>query len=152
MSLFEDIAVLRRVSLLAGLTDEQLRLLAFSGERQAIAEGETVFEAGAPAAGAMVVLAGRMRVLMPDEHGDTRSIGPATLINAPALIVEARQPFRAEAETDCEILLLRRSVFRRLLDEFPAVAARLHAELASRLAGFAGELARIGERLTDGES
>jgi CRP-like cAMP-binding protein len=150
MSLAEDIAVLRRVPLLADLNDQQLQLLAFSGERTEVAEGAVVIEAGSPADGGYVLLAGALELTpAPGVPGQPHVAAPATLINAPALIVEATHGFGAVAKEPSALLYLRRAVFRRLLDEFPTIARRLHAELAARVSAFAGELARVGDRLAD---
>jgi len=150
MSLADDIGVLRRVPLFTDLTDEQLRLLAFSGERVAVAAGETATAAGDPATGAAVVLSGRL-ALTPGAGfpGRPQHAGPAALINAPGLVAAGVEPFTVVGEEASELLVIRRPVFLRLLGEFPTVAARLHADLARRLADFAGEAARLGAALDD---
>lgn len=151
MSLADDIDVLRRVPLFADLTDEQLRLLAFSGERATVAAGETVTSAGAPSEGGLVVLSGRL-ALSPGAGfpGRPESLGPGGLVNAPALITACVHPFTATSEAESVLLVIRRPVFLRLLGEFPIVAARLHADLSRRLARFAGEAARLGAALDEG--
>jgi len=153
MSLAQDIEVLRFVPLFAGLADEQLRLLAFSGERVSLAAGAPALAAGNAPDGAHVVLSGRVQVVDPLRRrrgeDDGARLGPGSLVNDAALIAEIDHPLAIVADGPCELLHLRRAVFRRLLAEFPDVAVRLHAELTARFVAFADDLARIGARLDE---
>ena len=49
MALSDDIALLARVPLFTGLTDDKLRLMAFGAERRRLVEGQTLFREGTSA-------------------------------------------------------------------------------------------------------
>lgn len=153
MSLAQDIDVLRRVPLFAGLADEPLRLLAFSGERVSLVDGAPALAAGVAPDGAHVVLSGFVRVTDPlrrrRPEDDGARLVPGSIVNEAALVAEIEHPLTIRADGPCELLHLRRAVFRRLLTEFPDVAMRLHAEMTARFVAFADDLARIGARLDE---
>lgn len=145
MSLDHDIRVLARVSLFAGLEAEQLRLLAFGSERRTAAGGSTIVAAGTPADGGIVVLSGAVELSPgPGRPGRAQVGGPATLVGMPGLFSESEHQFTVEARTPCVLLHLRRAVFLRLLDEYPDLARRFHADLARRIGAFAAEVAAVG--------
>lgn len=148
MSLDHDIRVLARVSLFSGLELEQLRLLAFGCERRTAPGGSTIVSAGEPADGALVVLSGAVE-LTPGagRPGQTQVGGPATLIAMPALFSEVDHTFSAAARTPCVLLHLRRQVFLRLLEEYPALAIGLHRQLAQRISAFTAEVGDLGAAL-----
>ena len=49
MALSDDIALLSKVPLFAGLADDKLRLMAFGAERRRLVEGQTLFREGTSA-------------------------------------------------------------------------------------------------------
>ncbi len=70
MGLETDIATLSRVPLFQDLGDEEKRLLAFSASRLELEANQVLFEKGAPADGAFVIVSGRIDLT--DEAGDGR--------------------------------------------------------------------------------
>ena len=87
MSLSRDIAVMRKTPLLAGMSDEQLRLLAFSSETRRLAPGDMLFDTTEPAIGAGVVASGRLSVTeTPGRRA--RALGPGSIVNGLALLLE----------------------------------------------------------------
>ncbi|MQT13409.1 Crp/Fnr family transcriptional regulator [Segnochrobactrum spirostomi] len=146
MSLASDIAVLRRVDLFSPMTDEQLRLLAFSGERVAIAAGDVLFEAGGQSEGTYVVVAGALRLEAADLRGPIL-VGEGTLLTPASLVTQIRYAFTATADRDTELFLVRLPMFARMLGEFPEIALHLHAAISADLAAFVREAAEVRARL-----
>lgn len=146
MSLASDIAVLRRVDLFSPMTDEQLRLLAFSGERAAIAAGDVLFEEGGLSDGTYVVVAGALRLEAADLRGPIL-VREGALLTPASLVTPIRYAFTATAERDTELFLVRRPMFARMLDEFPEIALHLHAAISADLAAFAREAADVRAQL-----
>lgn len=147
MSLADDIAALRRVALFADLDDDQLRLLAFSGEGRQVAAGEVLFEAGAPADGGFVVASGRFE--LSDASGSRVPVeaGPGAVLTVESLLVEGPYAFRALAAEPADVFAIRRAAFRRMLSEYPAIAGKMHARLAAQLSALAAHAGLVAAEL-----
>lgn len=134
MALNEDIAVLQTLPLLGALEPEALRLVAFASESRHFAAGEVLFKEGDPADGGYVVMGGRIGLLSSQPH-NRLTVEKGALIGELALFLDGRRPATATAIEAATTLKIPRQVFRRVLDEFPDSAARLHRRLAERTVG-----------------
>ncbi|MEP0322359.1 cyclic nucleotide-binding domain-containing protein [Bauldia litoralis] len=149
MSLDRDISLLSRIPLFAGLSTEQLRLLAFSAVRLELSPGQVLFREGATAMSGYVVAyggvelsighAGKRKILMTCEAG--------SLIGETALFIETRRPATATAIVSSEVLEVDRKLMSRMLNEYPHVALKLRATLAGRLVATVGELGKVDKML-----
>ncbi|MEC5322336.1 cyclic nucleotide-binding domain-containing protein [Aurantimonas sp. A3-2-R12] len=150
MSLESDIAILRNVPLFEGLANDQLRLLAFGAERRRLAAGEIVFRQDAQADAGFVIASGT--VALARQGGSQQKIvgvyGPGTLLGELALITATTRPANAKAETDCELLRITRSLFRRMLEEYPEYAAGLHERLKVQFADMTRQILALEERFS----
>lgn len=109
---------------------EALQLLAFSCEKRALKAGDTLFATEQLAEGAFLVLEGEIVLT---GSASERRVGPGSLIGEAALLAEICRSFRATAHNDARLLEIRRETFRRVISEFPAAAATIKAQMASRL-------------------
>ena len=151
MALDDDIRILERVRLLEGFTSEQLRLLAFGAETMRLKAGRELFQEGAPADCAFVVASGTVE-LYRDIAGRRVIIGtagPASLLGELALITGTNRLTGAVAATDVEVIRLNRSLFRRILEEYPDVAATLHARIASEMHALISRLELLSAKFAD---
>lgn len=149
MTLAEDISLLTRVPLFADLASDHLRLLAFSTVRLELPAGRVLFEAGDPAQSGYVVMSGEIALLRREE-GETKVLGrfgPGSLLGETALFVETRRPATATATIGTSMAEIDRALMRRMLTEYPEVAARMHSRLLERFGTTLQELGRVGERL-----
>ena len=153
MSIESDIALLRRISLLANLSTEQLRLLAFSAVRLELAQGQILFREGGKALSGYVILAGGLELTTNEKgrHPILTTCEPGSLVGELALFVETRRPATAIALERTEVLEIERKVVLRMLREHPEVALRLRDMLTDRLTATVSELSRVGRRLTASE-
>ena len=151
MSLESDIAVLRDVPLFADLTADQLRLLAFGAEHRRLRSGETLFRAAARADAGFVVASGEV-TLMAGPAGEERPVahfGPGTLLGELALITETRRPATALTTEDCDLIRIPRTLFRRMLEEYPDLALTLHDRIARQLAEMMADITALESRFSD---
>ena len=148
MSLSSDLALLRLAPPFAALTDEQLRLVAFSGERVNLPAGGLLIEGGQPPPGAFVVLAGLIEVKAAGCSA-SQAAGPGAMVAQLALLAETDIIAEARATRPSEVMLVRRAVFRRLLEEYPDAAAALHARLSSNFLELGAAVAGVREHLAD---
>jgi len=148
MALDDDIRVLERVRLLEDFTPEQLRLLAFGAETMRLKAGRELFQEGAAADCAFVVASGTVELYR--EAGGRRIVvgtaGPASLLGELALITGAQRMTSALAATDIEVIRLNRSLFRRILEEYPDVAATLHTRIAAEMKAMIANLEKLSPK------
>ncbi|MBO0662271.1 cyclic nucleotide-binding domain-containing protein [Jiella sp. MQZ9-1] len=148
MSLESDIAILRKVRLFDDLETDQLRLLAFGAEHRRLHAGEFVFRENARADAGFVIVSGAVAMI----HGrgeDARELsrhGAGALLGELCLIAETTRPASARAESDCALIRISRPLFRRMLEEYPDLAAVLHQRILTELETMLAEIQRIEGR------
>lgn len=150
MALDDDIRILSGVAFFDGFTTDQLRLIAFGAERLNLAAGETLFREGEPADCAFVVLDGGIE-LFNVEAGPKRTAGwarPGAMLGELALIAGTRRPTSAEAASDSRLLRVARKDFRRVLEEYPDLAAALHRRMADEFRTMVERIGRLAPRFS----
>ncbi|ODT08847.1 MAG: cyclic nucleotide-binding protein [Mesorhizobium sp. SCN 65-20] len=135
MALDDDIRILSGVRLFEGFTQEQLRLLAFGAENLQLPADRKLYREDDEADSAYVVISGRIALYreVEGERVDVGSAGPGAMLGELALIADTRRLTSAAAGVDSEIIRLSRKVFRRILEEYPDAAARLHEHILADL-------------------
>lgn len=149
MALSDDIRLLSSVPLFQGLDDDQLRLVAFGAERRNVGKGQALFREHSPAECAFVVARGRFDLYTEGRDGIAeldRSVGPGTLLSELALVTMVERKFTAVAADDGEVLRIPRTLFHRLLEEYPAVARLLEARIKENLVNLANAAAAMQRR------
>lgn len=133
MSVETELLILKRLALFRCMPDEQLRLVAFGAERSRLREGRELFRENQPADCAYVVLNGQIDLYRTDTDGSmpvVRTVMPGAMIGELALISKIKRPVSAVAATESEVLRISRSIFRRILDEYPQTASRLYNHIS----------------------
>lgn len=151
MALEDDIRVLSQVRLFESLGKEQLRLLAFGAETMKLPKGRELYREGGKADCAFVVAEGAVDLyrLHQGEHHVIQTAGPGTMLGEIALITETERPSGAVAAKDSVVIRLNRTLFRRILEEYPDVATRLHDAIAEALQDMIEKLSRLENRFAD---
>lgn len=149
MSLEQDVAILKGQPIFAAFSDEQLRLVAFSAEPLELEGGLIVFEEGAPAVSGFLVVSGAVRLYSAGEAEpiDRGVFGPATLIGELALLCPTRRPATAETVERSHLRAIPRRSIRRVLEEYPELAASVRRSLSRRLAVLTSDLGRARQSL-----
>ena len=149
MALAEDIALLSLVPLFCGLSHDDLRLIAFGAERCAVAAGQTLFRERSPAEYACVVVRGQFQLSTLDRNGQSRplgNVGRGAMLSELALATMAEHKFTATAIEDAEVLRITRSLFHRLLEEYPAIGRTVESRLKDSLAEMTASLTALSDR------
>ncbi|TCD15894.1 Crp/Fnr family transcriptional regulator [Oricola cellulosilytica] len=151
MSLEDDIRIISGVSLFESLSAEQLRLLAFGAERVSVAKGRDLYREGQSAEGGYVVASGAINLFRETERGRVvlSTIGPGLILGELALVTETRRLTGAVASEDSQVIRINRSLFRRMLEEYPETAAVLHGQLAERLNEMLRHIGALETRFRD---
>ncbi len=151
MALDDDIGILSSVELFSVLTQEQLRLLAFGTERLKLPSGRALYHEGAAADCAFVVISGQV-TLFTEQDGQRFMLsqhGEGSVLGELALISQTTRLTSAMAETEVELMRLNRTLFRRILEEYPDVAAALHTRLAQRLSEMTRSIGSLAPKFSE---
>ena len=148
MALDDDIRVLSRVGLFNELADEHLRLLAFGAENMQFGEGRDIYRQDMLADCAYVIASGEVDLYRTIGKGRQllKTVGAGALLGELALIAPTRRKTGAMAKTDVLTIRLNQSLFRRILVEYPEVAAKIHQRLTSQFTEMVDDLARLKPR------
>ncbi|MDP3897859.1 MAG: cyclic nucleotide-binding domain-containing protein [Mesorhizobium sp.] len=151
MALDDDIRVLSGVRLFESLTYEQLRLLAFGAENIRLAKGRDLYREDAPADCAYVVVRGSVELYrtVEGERVPVFRATPGMMLDEMALIVASNRQTGAVAEEESEVIRLNRTLFRRILEEYPEVAVALRNRFAADFSAMADKIARLQPRFQD---
>lgn len=145
MSLESDMRCLSRVPLFAAFDDSQLRLLAFGAEQRRLTADAELFRQGAFSDGGYVIVEGEAELHMGDTHVET--VGPGALLGELALITQTDHAVTARFPDGGAVMKISRPLFRRMLEEYPALATSLHATILERVKSFLAKLERVQARL-----
>ncbi|TGP98762.1 MULTISPECIES: cyclic nucleotide-binding domain-containing protein [unclassified Mesorhizobium] len=132
MALDDDIRILSAVRLFEGFTQEQLRLLAFGAETTLVQADHKLYREDDVADSAYVVVSGLI-VLYREQDGERipiGKVGPGTMLSELALIADTNRLTSASAEINSEVIRLSRKMFRRILEEYPELAVKLHQRIS----------------------
>ncbi|VAW23135.1 hypothetical protein MNBD_ALPHA11-1283 [hydrothermal vent metagenome] len=117
---------------------EQRRMLAFASEWVRFKEGEILFKAGQIAPGAYVLISGELISTQKDIPSGKPIIitDPGAVIAELALIV--KHPRRADVvcKTDAQLLMVPRSAFSKIMQQFPEIAIKAEAMVRSDISKY----------------
>ncbi|RLQ89002.1 cyclic nucleotide-binding domain-containing protein [Notoacmeibacter ruber] len=151
MALKDDISALAKIPLLSPLNEEQLRILAFASERIDLADGQELFREGANADSAYIVQSGTISVEARSMRQAER-FGCDSVLGELSLIATTTRPGTAKAvHGPASVLRLNRSTLRRVLEEYPPMAAAMHEIIRQRLQVMTARIGALGSRFEDRE-
>lgn len=151
MALSDDIELLSQVPLFQGLDADQLRLIAFGAERRNVQKGQALFREHSPAECAFVVSRGRFDLYTEGRDGLAElkeRAEPGTLLSELALVTMVERKYTAVAAEEGEVLRIPRTLFHRLLEEYPQVAELLEARIRLNIMELARAATAMAGRFT----
>lgn len=125
---------LKKFALLADFSVADCEILAELIEPKRMARGRRIFGEGSEADSLVLVTAGSVRVES-RRSGASGVLGEGTALGALSLVVLGVREATATAETDCELLMMPRASFRRLVEDHPRTACRFLEALVADVAG-----------------
>jgi CRP-like cAMP-binding protein len=148
MTIEEDIAFFEQVPTLAALGKQALRVLAIGAEARQLQSGAVLFYAGELADGGYIVQEGSLTLEPASATGGKEySVGPGTLIGELALLIDTVSPVTAIAREPTVLIRISRSLFRKMLEGYPAAAQRMRDMMAERVDDWTRELSAIKNAL-----
>jgi CRP-like cAMP-binding protein len=136
-----DIRNLSQIPIFGVLEDDARRLIAFSAETRILRASDILFRRGDLSDCGYVLTSGVIALDSRDDGGAAIPIStPFTLIGELALISETERPVTAVARQPTTVLKIPRTLFLRVLREYPASARTLRAMMSARVDGIMREL------------
>lgn len=132
------IQALKKVTLLADLTDRDLEFLASAALPRRCVAGELIFNEGDPCEGLFVVESGTVRVFKISASGREQVLtlqGPGQSIAELPVFDGGNYPASAAAMTDATLLLIHKRDFQALCLSHPEVALKVLRAVSLRLRG-----------------
>ena len=133
----KKIAVLKQVSLFAGLDDQTIEQLASISELRDYKSGQQVYAEGEADAALFVVVSGKIRIdkrVDAEQQQTLQQIKDGEILGAISFVLGGEHSVSAQAIQDAELLVIRRTEFDKLAARNPAVAYRIMLRLAGQLA------------------
>ncbi len=144
MGIEDDIAFFEQVPTLAALGKQALRVLAIGAETRQLQSGSVLFYAGEPADGGYIVQEGSLTIEPASVSGDKGySVGPGTLVGELALLTDTVSPITVIAREPTVLVRISRSLFRKMLEGYPAAAQQMRDMMAQRVDSWTRDLAAI---------
>lgn len=151
MAINDDIVLLKEFDFFDKMTTEQLRLLIFGAERRTFTAGKAIFREGEPADCAFVIHSGIVSLYRQknDDIYPIDIINKPALLNELALISEITCSATALAQSDCIVLQISRTIFLRLIDEFPEITQYIYDYVNQRIRKLANDVKRLPDLQKD---
>ena len=148
MSLEHDIAFFEQVPTFAVLGKPALRILAIGAETRHLQSGAVLFYAGELADGGYVVQEGSL-LLEPNSprEGEQFTAGPGTLVGELALLTDTVCAATAIAKGPTVVIRISRSLFKKMLEGYPAAAVKMRDIMTARLDAWTRELDGVKQAL-----
>ncbi|CAN7624622.1 cyclic nucleotide-binding domain-containing protein [Bosea sp. LjRoot9] len=131
-----EIRVLRSVPIFGNLDTARLKLLAFTSERIAFAQGDVLFRRGDESDAAYVLLSGAVDVMSETDKSEPvrmSSLARNAILGEMGLVTGDPRSATIVATSSGEALKLRKEVFLALLAEFPQMALSVMRLMVKRL-------------------
>ncbi|MDM9649674.1 cyclic nucleotide-binding domain-containing protein [Rhizobium sp. S163] len=144
MALNDDIQLLAQLPLFNGMSEDQLRLIAFGADRRVISNGQMLFRESSPADSAYVIVSGSVELSHTgrDNKPEVQAVvGSGTLLSELALVTLVERKFTAIAREDTAIIRITRSLFHRLIEEYPDAALLIQQRIRDNIAALAAKAA-----------
>ena len=132
----EELGFLRNVPIFADLDDTELDKIAKLGTRKKYKKGNIIVLEQEMGAALFVIITGKVKVVRTDEEGREVILsifGPGEFFGEMSLLDGLARSATVVATAKSELFMIHRREFLDLLNEFPAVAISLLAELTMRL-------------------
>jgi CRP/FNR family cyclic AMP-dependent transcriptional regulator len=130
------VAMLRKVSLFAGLSDQELEVLADSLGKRTFGKGMIIFHKGSPGQTLYIIESGKVRIFILSESGQEISVniyGPGDVFGELSLLDGLPRSAGAVALERTVTYTLHRDDFLRHLEAYPRMAKSIMEVLSTRL-------------------
>lgn len=148
MLLKDEVEMLRRIPLFAGVAPAKLKLLAFTSDRVSYKANQCLFRQGDIADAAYVILSGNADILVDTPNGSIK-IAEAqhdSIVGEIGILCDVSRTATVTASTSLEALRISKDHFLKILTDYPEMAIEIMRVLASRLSQTTAELTQERSR------
>lgn len=150
MSLDDEIAMMGKLPVLSELDEEALRVLAFSADTRNLNAGNLLIRRGERSEGGYFVISGSLSLFRDvNQEFETGVVGIGGLVGEMAMIAATENAVTAVAREPTTVLRISRTLFQRVLREYPGSAARLRNAIEKHLSAFTAELETLRAKAQD---
>lgn len=152
MSLASDIDLLSKVPVFEGMSDEQLRLVAFGTEKRRLSGGQVLFKEHSPAECAYIVTSGTLELsieTISGSHETLYTVSSGAMLSELALFTLCERKYTAIAVDDVEVFRITRIIFHRLVEEYPEIGQLVIKRIQNNIAALADGAAGMQHRFAD---
>jgi len=149
MAIDNDTDILRGVALFSGLTDEQLKIVAFSSERVVFKTDQFLYRKGDKATATFVILSGAAELVSGSDKKNATNIAvlPGAFAGETSVLTDSPRRASLRAVDDVTALKISRDLLLRLAEEFPEIGIKMFNMLENRLNQTLGDLGNIQKQL-----
>ncbi len=149
MAIGNDTDILKGVALFSGLTDEQLKIVAFSSERVTFKAGQFLYKKGDKATATFVILSGNAELVSGSDKKNATNIPvlPGAFAGETSVLTDSPRRASLRAVDDVTALKISRDLLLRLAEEFPEIGIKMFNMLENRLNQTLGDLGNIQKQL-----
>ncbi len=122
---------LRYSPLFSSCSSKDLEKIAKAGERITFEKGEILTKQGDPGKEAFIILSGKATVKRSGKKVATVSTG--SVVGELSLLDHGPRTATVTCETECQVLVISRGNFLRVIDKVPALTHKLFAALSTRI-------------------
>ena len=122
---------LRYSPLFSSCSSKDLEKIARAGDRVTFEKGEILTKQGDPGKEAFIILSGKATVKRSGKKVAT--IGTGSVVGELSLLDHGPRTATVVCETECQVLVISRGNFLRMIDKVPALTHKLFGALAMRI-------------------
>ena len=150
--LSNEVELLRRVPLFAGIEPAKLKLLAYTSDVVTYHPGQVLFRMGDAGDAAYVIIEGAAEVSVATEAGDipVAKLKDGDFLGEIAILCDTPRTATVTASSELKTLRIRKEPFFELLRQFPEMAIEMTRLLAERLTRTTAELVETRKRAAAG--
>jgi CRP-like cAMP-binding protein len=148
--LSNEVELLRRVPLFAGIEPARLKLLAYTSDVVTYRTGQILFRKGDAGDAAYVIIKGDAEVSVATGSGEIpiAQLHDGDFLGEIAILCDTPRTATVTAKSDLKALRIRKEPFFELLRQFPEMAIELTRLLAERLSRTTAELVEAQKERT----
>ena len=122
---------LRYSPLFSSCSSKDLEKIAKAGDRITLEKGEILTKQGDPGKEAFIILSGKATVKRSGKKVAT--ISTVSVVGELSLLDHGPRTATVTCDTECQVLVISRGNFLRVIDKVPALTHKLFAALATRI-------------------
>jgi CRP-like cAMP-binding protein len=149
MSVHEEVEILHKIPIFAGVQKDHLNVLAFATEHLDFAQGDIIVEQGAEPNAAFVIVEGDAEIVSSKgkKQAAIANVEHNSFIGETAILNNMPYRLTVRAKTDVKALKISKDLFYRSLTEFPEMAVAIMRVLSRRLDETLGDMLQLRNQI-----